>query len=141
MVNYLEHYGLQRRKDANGVYESIGCMCSWNAVSSPVAFRIQRHSDHHAHVFRPYQILRRFDKAPTMPYEYIIMLFIGLVPPLFFYLMDPRVKSINDAKSGIHNSDQWNNEQPMSDADKKRHTVVMVFLTFASICITGLLLI
>lgn len=54
MVNYLEHYGLQRRKDSNGIYESIGCMHSWNSLSSPVAFRIQRHSDHHAHVFRPY---------------------------------------------------------------------------------------
>lgn len=24
MVNYIEHYGLRRRKDSNGVYESIG---------------------------------------------------------------------------------------------------------------------
>ena len=39
-VNYLEHYGLQRKKDENGIYESIGCMHSWNATSSPVLFRL-----------------------------------------------------------------------------------------------------
>ena len=54
MVNYLEHYGLRSEKDKNGVYESIDCTHSWSAVSSPMTFRIQRHSDHHAHSFRPY---------------------------------------------------------------------------------------
>lgn len=76
-----------------------------------------------------------------MPFEYIVMLYVALVPPLFFYLMDPRVKSINDAKDGIENPDQWNNEQPMSEADKRRHKVIMVFLAFASVGITSMLLI
>lgn len=52
-VNYIEHYGLRRLKDENGVYESIGYQHSWSAVSSPVGFRVQRHSDHHVHSFRP----------------------------------------------------------------------------------------
>ena len=30
-VNYLEHYGLQRKKDANGNYESVNIKHSWNA--------------------------------------------------------------------------------------------------------------
>lgn len=54
LINYIEHYGLQRKKDENGIYESITKMHSWNSLSSPVLFRIQRHSDHHAHAFRPY---------------------------------------------------------------------------------------
>jgi len=93
-VNYLEHYGLRRRADKNGIMESIGYQHSWSGVSSPISFRIQRHSDHHAHKFRPYQILRRMDKAPTMPFEYIWMLFLILVPPMYFLVIDPRVKSI-----------------------------------------------
>lgn len=52
--NYGEHYGLERRKDENGIYESVGMQHSWNAVSSPFFFRIQRHSDHHCHAYRPY---------------------------------------------------------------------------------------
>jgi len=54
MVNYMEHYGLRRNQDENGITESVGYMHSWSSVSSPVSFRIQRHADHHAHVFRPF---------------------------------------------------------------------------------------
>jgi alkane 1-monooxygenase len=93
-VNYLEHYGLRRRMDKSGIMESIGYQHSWSAVSSPISFRIQRHSDHHAHKFRPYQILRRMDKAPTMPFEYILMLFLIIFPPMYWLIIDPRVKSI-----------------------------------------------
>jgi alkane 1-monooxygenase len=54
VINYIEHYGLVRNRDENGVYQSITKMHSWNSLSSPVLLRIQRHSDHHAHSFRPY---------------------------------------------------------------------------------------
>ena len=30
-INYVEHYGLERKKDANGVYESVSIKHSWNA--------------------------------------------------------------------------------------------------------------
>ena len=40
MVNYLEHYGLRRQKDENGIHETITQVHSWSAVSSPVAFRL-----------------------------------------------------------------------------------------------------
>jgi len=49
--------------------------------------------------------LRRFDYAPTMPYEYILMLQLSLIPPLYFMIMDPRVKSIQDMKRGMKNND------------------------------------
>ena len=57
-VNYIEHYGAQRQKDENGVYESIGKTIAFNSFSTPGLWRIQKHSDHHVHTFRPMQILR-----------------------------------------------------------------------------------
>jgi alkane 1-monooxygenase len=69
LINYMEHYGLRRHKDKSGIYESIGNVHSWSTTSSPITFRISRHSDHHAHKFRPYQIGRRLDRAPTLPLE------------------------------------------------------------------------
>ena len=54
LINYTEHYGLLRKKDARGIYEPIGKNHSWNAASSHLLFRIQRHSDHHMHSYRPY---------------------------------------------------------------------------------------
>ena len=53
-ANYITHYGLLRNKDKNGIYESINKYHSWNFVSSPIYFRLPRHSDHHISSFRPY---------------------------------------------------------------------------------------
>jgi len=54
VVNYIFHYGLARAMGKDGIYESISLMDSWNSTSSPTSWRISRHSDHHAHKFRPY---------------------------------------------------------------------------------------
>jgi len=141
MVNYIEHYGLNRKKDKDGIYETITYMHSWNALSSFVAFRLQRHSDHHAHKFRPYQILRRFERAPQLPYEYIYMLFLALFPPVFFYMMDPIVNSIEDTKKGIDNKDRWNCEMEYSEDDLRRKRNGNIFLVVVSLIFTSLLFI
>lgn len=39
-VNYIEHYGILRKKDSNGVYESINKMHSWNYLSGAVIVRL-----------------------------------------------------------------------------------------------------
>lgn len=40
LINYTEHYGLLRKKDARGIYEPINEQHSWNAPSSHLLFRI-----------------------------------------------------------------------------------------------------
>lgn len=30
-TNYIEHYGLKRKQDQNGIYESINVLHSWNS--------------------------------------------------------------------------------------------------------------
>jgi alkane 1-monooxygenase len=102
-VNYIEHYGILRKKDANGVYESINKMHSWNYLSGAVIVRIQRHSDHHAHSFRPYQILRRMDDAPYLAFEYLHCYFLATIPPLWFYIMNPKVEALEDIRLGRKN--------------------------------------
>jgi alkane 1-monooxygenase len=136
LVNYIEHYGLLRKKDANGVYESVNKMHSWNYLSGAVLIRLQRHSDHHAHSFRPYQILRRFDDAPYMPYEYLHMYMFSLVPPLWFHIMDPRVQSIIDYNNGKKNQDQWNYIMKMSDSDKWRIGAGWLYLALFQVFLT-----
>ena len=93
LINYTEHYGLLRAKDKRGIYEPINEQHSWNAASSHLLFRIQRHSDHHMHAYRPYQILRKIDSAPQMPYMYLYSLLLALCPPLWFNTMDPRLEN------------------------------------------------
>ena len=62
-ANYIEHYGLLRRQNANGTFEHCQPYHSWNAnhvASNVVLFHLERHSDHHAHPTRRYQTLRSF---------------------------------------------------------------------------------
>jgi alkane 1-monooxygenase len=94
ITNYMEHYGLQRRDVPGGRYEPVRPEHSWNAdfpVSNWLLFNLQLHSDHHAHVARPFEDLRSMPQAPQLPAGYPTMLLVALVPPLWFHLMDPRL--------------------------------------------------
>jgi alkane 1-monooxygenase len=93
-ANYIEHYGLQRRRLADGRYERCAPHHSWNSnhiVSNLVLFHLQRHADHHAHPGRSYQSLRDFPDLPRLPSGYFGMFLIAYLPPLWFHVMDPRV--------------------------------------------------
>lgn len=93
-ANYVEHYGLLRRKGANGRYEPCQPQHSWNSnhlFSNWATFHLQRHSDHHAHPLRRYQSLRHFDAAPQLPNGYFGMFPIAYLPPLWFAVMDRRL--------------------------------------------------
>ena len=104
LINYTEHYGLLRKKDVRGIYEPITEQHSWNAPSSELLFRIQRHSDHHMHAYRPYQILRKIDAAPMMPYAYLYTLTLALCPPLWKSTMGDLLQNRNCI------SNEWRNK-------------------------------
>jgi alkane 1-monooxygenase len=96
LVNYVEHYGLCRQRQADGRYERCQPRHSWNSnhlVSNLTLYQLQRHSDHHAHATRSYQALRHFDDAPQLPSGYMGMILLAYVPPLWFRVMDPRVRA------------------------------------------------
>jgi alkane 1-monooxygenase len=93
-ANYVEHYGLLRRKDENGKYERCEPRHSWNSnhvFSNLVLFHLERHSDHHANPLRRYQALRHFDDAPQLPNGYFGVYLLAYVPPLWFRIMDKRL--------------------------------------------------
>ena len=93
-ANYVEHYGLLRQKKANGKYERTQPKHSWNTnhtFSNMMLFHLQRHSDHHAHPQRPYQVLRDFDDVPALPTGYGGCFAVAAIPPLWYKMMDHRV--------------------------------------------------
>ena len=94
VVNYIEHYGLLRRRSPDGQPERCTALHSWNSshrVSNLLLFQLQRHSDHHAYPARRYQALRHVAEAPQLPSGYAAMLVLACVPPLWRRVMDPRV--------------------------------------------------
>lgn len=93
-ANYIEHYGLLRRKLADGRYEPTQPRHSWNSnqlFSNWALFHLQRHSDHHAHPLRRYQSLRHFEDVPQLPNGYFGMFIIAYIPPWWFRVMDRRL--------------------------------------------------
>lgn len=98
-ANYVEHYGLLRKKLPDGRYERCQPRHSWNAnhlASNLVLFHLERHSDHHAHAARRYQSLRHFEDVPQLPSGYFGMFLLAYIPPLWFRVMDPRLLALVD---------------------------------------------
>ncbi|MBR7972589.1 alkane 1-monooxygenase [Burkholderia vietnamiensis] len=94
VVNYVEHYGLGRRKLPSGRYERCTPQHSWNSnhvVTNLFLYQLQRHADHHANPTRSYQALRHFDDSPQLPAGYATMILFAYVPPLWYRVMNPRV--------------------------------------------------
>lgn len=106
VVNYLEHYGLLRAQDEKGRFERTRPEHSWNSnhtVTNLFLYQLQRHSDHHAHPSRSYQLLRHFDEAPQLPIGYATMIIPAYLPPLWFAIMNKRVKAhYNDDMSKVN---------------------------------------
>ena len=91
-INYVEHYGLRRRKLDNGRYERVMPWHSWNSnqyLGRIILYELTRHSDHHYLASREYQILRHMDEAPQLPAGYPAMMLLALLPPAWFRVMDP----------------------------------------------------
>jgi alkane 1-monooxygenase len=93
-VNYVEHYGLLRRKDEHGRYERVSPRHSWNnnhVVTNLLLYQLQRHSDHHENPGRRFVALRHVAEAPQLPAGYAAMILLALIPPLWRRVMDPRL--------------------------------------------------
>lgn len=96
-INYIEHYGLQRRLIGHR-YERVDIKHSWNssyALTNAFLLNLQRHSDHHAAASRRYQLLRHEENSPQLPGGYGAMIALALVPPVWFAIIDPKL----DARS------------------------------------------
>jgi alkane 1-monooxygenase len=101
-VNYIEHYGLLRRK-VDGKYERVMPVHSWNSnhpMGRMVLLELSRHSDHHYMASRKYQVLRHFDDSPQMPTGYPGMILLALVPPLWFMVMHREIDRYRHSREG-----------------------------------------
>jgi alkane 1-monooxygenase len=93
-TNYVEHYGLQRKKLADGRYERPGPQHSWDAyewLTNSFLVHLQRHADHHLNPSRPYAALQPQAESPKLPTGYAGMIPLAMVPPLWFAVMNKRV--------------------------------------------------
>ncbi|HQY43296.1 MAG TPA: alkane 1-monooxygenase [Paracoccaceae bacterium] len=98
LVDYIEHYGLSRKHLGDGKYEHVKPHHSWNAAHKATNWfliNLQRHSDHHYKPDRRFPLLQTYepDQAPQLPFGYPAMTALALIPPLWFRVMNPRVRA------------------------------------------------
>ena len=102
-VNYIEHYGLRRKKIDGEYYEKTMPIHSWNSnhtLGRIFLLEVTRHSDHHYMANRKYQILRHFDESPQMPTGYPGMMVLALFPPLWFRVMHRQIERYRATPAG-----------------------------------------
>ena len=95
-INYVEHYGLLRKKEPSGRYERVKPHHSWNSnhtIGRIVLYELTRHSDHHFKSSKKYQVLESLENCPHLPYGYPTSILLSLIPPIWFTIMNPLVRT------------------------------------------------
>ena len=93
-INYIEHYGLRRKRKESGRYERVREVHSWNSnhvFGRIMLFELTRHSDHHYRANKKFQLLDYHEISPQLPYGYPTSMVLSLFPPIWFKIMNKRV--------------------------------------------------
>jgi hypothetical protein len=113
---------------------------SWNApqvVTNWFIFKLQRHSDHHANAYKPYQILDSFVESPMLPYGYSVSLLVVIFPAIWRKIINPLAIATNKGekitKEEHDTIERWILIVLIST------TTVLTYLTFISIGLTPML--
>ena len=94
MMNYIGHYGLERKIDASGKCEAISERHAWDCdmpFSNLVLISVQKHADHHINPNKSYDELRCVENSPRLPLSYPMLFLLTLVPPLWRLVIHPRL--------------------------------------------------
>ena len=88
-VNYIRHWGLTRKEGERIVVEH-----SWQSnyrLSRYILVELTRHPDHHFTASRPYQSLKSYDDAPTLPSGYFVCFLLATNPFIWKWIMKRRL--------------------------------------------------
>ncbi|MEO0826415.1 MAG: fatty acid desaturase [Cyanobacteria bacterium J06639_16] len=91
-TNYLQHYGLTRKRDAKGNYEPVQHHHAWSVglfIHDLAIFNLLRHGDHHVNPQRPYPFLEHDNRTREYPYNYSVMYLLSLLPGVFENVVHP----------------------------------------------------
>jgi len=98
VVNYLQHYGLQRKATAAGKIEKMAAHHSWNSgnhLQELNLFQLENHADHHINPSHRYEELKPLCDSPQHPTGYSGMILLALIPPLWFRVINKKLLSYN----------------------------------------------
>jgi alkane 1-monooxygenase len=88
LITYIQHWGLGSDSLGQGVSFGRGWDedCRFQAWAT---LNISLHDEHHRHPRLPYYRVSLSAEAPRLPAGYVVLMFVSLVPPLWFKLLTP----------------------------------------------------
>lgn len=104
LTTYNQHYGLTRRRRPDGTYEPFTFMNTWSSdlkITNWTTANLATHAHHHLDPFCPYYNLKLIEHSPILPFGYLAMSGIALIPPLWFRIMDKRVKEVFERRDAL----------------------------------------
>ncbi|MFI5133147.1 MAG: alkane 1-monooxygenase [Chitinophagales bacterium] len=99
ITGYLQHYGLKRKEAEQGRFEKIAAHHAWSSRPGKDGlnlFHVGNHADHHMHPAHSYEQLVHHHDSPQQPTGYSGMIWLALVPPLWFKIMNKRIPSFTN---------------------------------------------
>lgn len=98
VVNYLQHYGLQRKESLKGNIERMDEHHAWhsgNRINQLSLFQLENHAHHHMHPTHPFEDLKHTTGSPKYPTGYSGMIVLAFIPPLWFKVVHKRLSSFH----------------------------------------------
>lgn len=94
-IDYTQHYGIERRQIAPGRLESVRAAHAWTSdhASNRTTFNLGLHADHHLAPARAYPGLANAEGSLQAPFGYPGLFLLALAPPLWFRVMNPRLRA------------------------------------------------
>ena len=83
-----------RKVTGKDQYEKVNVHHAWNSKKGSDKsnlFLLENHADHHMHPNRRYEQLVEHPDSPEHPTGYTGMIWLALVPPLWFRIMNKRI--------------------------------------------------
>jgi alkane 1-monooxygenase len=93
-INYIEHYGLERKELTQGRFEAVQPKHSWDSdfkLTNWFLFNLGFHSDHHQNPLKHYENLKVLGESPKMPAGYSTMIILTFFPPLWKRVMNKKI--------------------------------------------------
>lgn len=90
-INYVEHYGLERRKNESGRYEKVNELHSWDSdfgLTNHLLFNLGKHAHHHAEASKEFYNLKNYPTAADLPVGYSGAVLVAFLPPVWKRIMD-----------------------------------------------------
>lgn len=102
LINYVEHYGLERKILANGKPEPVQLWHSWDShsrLSGWILIHLSRHADHHKYPARPFTKLEGSKSSPLLPASYPACVLLATVPPLWYRVIHRRLDNFEGSRT------------------------------------------